>query len=55
MSFQGGTLHAPEDVELIHLGCIDVEDLLLSEFNRKSTSPHLDVFCDINFMQFWLL
>ncbi len=55
MSFQGGTLHAPDDVELICLGCIDVEDLLLSEFNQKSTSPHLDVFYDVNFMQFWLL
>ena len=55
MSFHGGSLHAPEDVELICLGCIDVEDLPLSEFNRKSISPHLDVFHDINFMQFWLL
>ena len=33
MSFCRGTLSAPEDVELIHLGCIDVEDLPLSEFN----------------------
>ncbi len=50
MSFHGGTLHAPEDVELIHLGCIDVEDLPLSKFNQKSMSPHLDVFYGINFI-----
>ena len=46
---------APEDVELICLRHIDVEDLLLSEFNRKSTSPHLDMFSDVNFMCFQLL
>ena len=49
------SLCTPEDVELIWLGWIDVEDLPLSEFNRKSTSPHLDIFRDINFMQFHLV
>ncbi len=55
MSFKGGTLRTPENVELIHLGQIDMEDLPLSKFNQKSTSPHLDVFRDVNFMRFCLV
>ena len=47
--------HALEDVELIQLGCIDVEDLPLSQFNRKSMSPHIDVFHDVNYMRFCLV
>ncbi len=48
-------VHTPEDIELIHLGQIDVEDLPLSQFNRKSTSPHIDVFCNMNYMRYHLV